>query len=110
MPRSVWPCRLLRQREMNWLRTNQGIQSHFSAKWPQYRIIAGDFRTFYSKKAEVIYDELIMQMEQDLIDYDFILGLTSFCEATGLDIANVRNILARLLLSWPDLSDYPKKV
>lgn len=110
MPQTVWHCRLMRQREMDWLRTNQGIQNHFSTKWPRYEIIAIDFRNFYSKKAEVIYDELIREMEQSLKDYDFELGITSFCKTRGLDIDNVRNILARLLLTWPDLSDYPRKV
>ena len=110
MPQSVWHCRLMRSREMNWLRTNQGIQSHFSTKWPRYKIVAEDFRNFYSTKPDVIYDELIREMEQYLKDYDFELGMTSFCNERGLNIDNVRNILARLLLTWPDLSDYPRDV
>lgn len=104
------PCRLIRKREMEWLKANSGMQSHFEDKWPLYKAIAKETHEFYADKDNAVYDDMISDIEGDLRTYDFQLRLEAFCNAQGLNINTIRNIMARLLLSWPDLSEYPQEI
>ena len=103
-PRS---CRMVRQRELDFIQKNALMQSYLRDSWSSYQAIVGEFRPIYNQRPDLLFHEMIVAMEDHLKGYDYFIGLRRFCNEAGHDFDSLVNLLARFFWHWDDLSQQP---